>query len=278
MLYGIFSFQEYLILTLRSRMPHPLSPGAARGNDPGLIRQLGFFSATALVISNMIGMGIFTTTGYMAGDLGSAGLILACWSVGALFTVAGTLSYSELGINFPSSGGEYVYLTHAFGPEWGFMTGWVSFFAGFSAPIAAAAVAFSDYLGYFFPNLKQEPESMRIGVAGVGAGAPLDRQALLEEGRDVRGEKDHGRPPVKKLWHESAIFRIRSGGASKYQYVWATLLWPRYVDNANMCFVIRSRLSGQVSRALTANVCLKEWIVGRGSPGPRGRPIFSAMS
>jgi hypothetical protein len=119
---------------------------------------------------------------------------------------------------------------------------------------------------------------MRIGVAGVGAGAPLDRQALLEEGRDVRGEKDHGRPPVKKLWHESAIFLIRSGVASKYQYVWATLLWPRYVDNANMCFVIRSRPSGQVSSALTANVCLKEWIVGRGSPGPRGRPIFSAMS
>ena len=78
-------------------------------------------------------------------------LILACWAVGALFAFAGALSYSELGINFPSSGGEYVYLTHAFGPEWGFMTGWVSFFAGFSAPIAAAALAFSDYLGYFFP-------------------------------------------------------------------------------------------------------------------------------
>src|ERR1035441_10511869 len=174
MLYGIFSFQEYLILTLRSRMPHPLSPGAARGNDRGLIRQLGFFSATALVISNMIGMGIFTTTGYMAGDLGSAGLILACWSVGALFAVAGALSYSELGINFPSSGGEYVYLTHAFGPEWGFMTGWVSFFAGFSAPIAAAALAFSDYLGYFFPNLKQANASLVLGsgifTVRLGAG------------------------------------------------------------------------------------------------------------
>src|SRR5271157_4529970 len=143
-------------------MPNSL-PGSARGNAPGLIRQLGFFSATALVISNMIGMGIFTTTGYMAGDLGSAGLILACWSVGALFAIAGALSYSELGINFPSSGGEYVYLTHAFGPEWGFMTGWVSFFAGFSAPIAAAAVAFSNYLGYFFPNLKQANASMVLG-------------------------------------------------------------------------------------------------------------------
>jgi len=122
----------------------------------GLLRQLGFVSATALVVSNMVGMGIFTTTGFMAGDLGSAKLILAVWLVGALFALGGALSYSELGINFPSSGGEYVYLTRAFGGAWGFMTGWVSFFAGFSAPIAAASLAFSNYLGYFYPSLQQE--------------------------------------------------------------------------------------------------------------------------
>ena len=130
---------------------------------PGLLRQLGLFSATALVISNMVGTGIFGATGFMAGDLGSPELILACWAVGALFAFAGALSYSELGINFPSSGGEYVYLTHAYGPEWGFMTGWVSFFAGFSAPIAAAALAFSDYLGYFFPALKLANAPVVIG-------------------------------------------------------------------------------------------------------------------
>ena len=136
-----------------------------RVQAPGaeLLRQLGFFSSTALVISNMVGTAIFATTGFMAGDLGSARLILACWAVGALFAFAGALSYSELGINFPSSGGEYVYLTHAYGPEWGFMTGWVSFFAGFSAPIATAALAFSDYLGYFYPSLKQANASMVIG-------------------------------------------------------------------------------------------------------------------
>ena len=122
----------------------------------GLLRQLGFVSATALVVSNMVGMGIFTTTGFMARDLGSGKIILAVWLAGALFALAGALSYSELGINFPSSGGEYVYLTRAFGPAWGFMTGWVSFFAGFSAPIAAAALAFSNYLGYFYPAMKQE--------------------------------------------------------------------------------------------------------------------------
>ena len=64
---------------------------------------------------------------------------------------------------------------------------------------------------------EQKPEGMRIRVACVGAGAPFDGQALLEKGRDVRSEKDHGRPPAKKLWHESAMFLIRSGVASRYQ-------------------------------------------------------------
>jgi APA family basic amino acid/polyamine antiporter len=151
-------------------MPNSLRQAAR----PGLLRQLGFFSATALVISNMVGTGIFATPGFMAGDLGNSWWILACWAVGGLFAFAGALSYSELGINFPSSGGEYVYLTSAFGPEWGFMTGWVSFFAGFSAPIATAALAFSDYLGYFFPSLKQANATMVIGSGAfslhLGAG------------------------------------------------------------------------------------------------------------
>jgi APA family basic amino acid/polyamine antiporter len=128
-----------------------------------LLRQLGLVSATALVVSNMIGTGIFTTTGFMIGDLGSPRIVLAVWAVGAFFALCGALSYSELGINFPSSGGEYVYLTRAYGPQWGFMSGWISFFAGFSAPVAAAALAFSDYLGYFYPALKQANATLVIG-------------------------------------------------------------------------------------------------------------------
>src|SRR5947209_5619906 len=158
-----------------------------QASKPGLLRQLGLFSATALVISNMVGTVIFGSTGFMAADLGSATIILACWGVGALFAFAGALSYSELGINFPSSGGEYVYLTHAYGPEWGFMTGWVSFFAGFSAPIAAAALVFSDYLGYFFPVLKQSnaivvgsgPLSLRLGAGQLVASALIAGFTLL---------------------------------------------------------------------------------------------------
>ena len=130
---------------------------------PSLLRQLGVFSATALVVSNMIGTGIFTTSGFLAGDLGSPTLVLWIWVVGAVCALFGAFCYSELGINMPSSGGEYVYLTQAYGPTWGFMTGWVSFFAGFSAPIAAAALAFSDYLAQFFPALHLENSHLLFG-------------------------------------------------------------------------------------------------------------------
>jgi APA family basic amino acid/polyamine antiporter len=111
----------------------------------------------------MIGTGIFTTSGFLAGDLGSPKLVLWIWVVGAICAFLGAICYSELGVNLPSSGGEYVYLTRAFGPTWGFMSGWVSFFAGFSAPIAAAALAFCDYIGYFFPAVRQENARVIFG-------------------------------------------------------------------------------------------------------------------
>jgi APA family basic amino acid/polyamine antiporter len=131
------------------------SPSPGMPEKPALLRQLGVVSATALVVSNMVGTGIFTSTGFLAGDLGVPSIVLLIWVVGAIAALFGAFCYSELGVNFPSSGGEYVYLTQAYGPTWGFMTGWVSFFAGFSAPIAAAALAFADYLGYFFPAVRQ---------------------------------------------------------------------------------------------------------------------------
>ena len=147
-----------------------------------LLRQLGIISATALVISNMIGTGIFTTSGFLASDLGNAYLILGIWVVGAVCALAGAFSYSELGVNFPSSGGEYVYLTRAYGPTWGFMTGWISFFAGFSAPIALAALAFAEYVGYFFPAARQDHAVFRIGSGAYAVelgGAQLVAGALI---------------------------------------------------------------------------------------------------
>ena len=99
--------------------------------EAGLERRLGTLGATALVVSNMIGVGIFTTTGFLAGDLGQPKLVIGIWFVGAALALAGALCYSELGTNFPRSGGEYVYLSEAWGPAWGFIDGWISFFGWF---------------------------------------------------------------------------------------------------------------------------------------------------
>lgn len=126
-----------------------------------LRRELTFLSAGAIVVSNMIGTGIFTTTGFLAGDLGSPSLVLAVWLAGGIIALAGCLAYAELGINFPRSGGDYVFLREAWGPTWGFLSGWISFFAGFAAPVAAGALAVSEYLGHFFPSLS---------VRGTGEG------------------------------------------------------------------------------------------------------------
>ena len=115
----------------------------------------------------MIGTGIFTTSGFLAGDLGSPVLVIGIWLVGALIALIGALCYSELAINFPRSGGEYVYLSEAWGPAWGFVDGWVSFFAGFSAPVAAASLAVAAYLAYFDPAL--DPTN----VAGVATAGPV---------------------------------------------------------------------------------------------------------
>lgn len=141
-------------------LPIAKSPGT-------LLRQLGLVSATALVVSNMVGSAIFGTTGYMASALGDAKLILLAWFVGALFAFAGAVSYSELGVNMPASGGEYVYLTRAYGPAWGFMSGWISFFAGFSAPVAASALVFSSYLAYFFPVFDQANVMYTVGTGAL---------------------------------------------------------------------------------------------------------------
>ncbi|MCX7974009.1 MAG: amino acid permease, partial [Candidatus Aminicenantes bacterium] len=102
-----------------------------------LERKLGLFSLTNIVIANMIGAGIFTTSGLLLRDLQSPLLMLLLWFIGGLIALCGAMSYGELGASFPQAGGEYVFLSRLFHPLAGFLSGWVSFFVGFSAPIAA---------------------------------------------------------------------------------------------------------------------------------------------
>ncbi len=118
-----------------------------------LERKLGLFSVTNIVVANMIGAGIFTTSGLLMGDLKKPLLMLALWLAGGIIALCGALSYGELGAAIPQAGGEYAFLSRLFHPAFGFLSGWVSFFAGFSAPIAASAIGFSEYLTRAFPAL-----------------------------------------------------------------------------------------------------------------------------
>jgi APA family basic amino acid/polyamine antiporter len=119
--------------------------------NPG-IRKLGWISAISIVVANMIGTGIFTTTGFLAADLGAPVPILIGWMLGGIIALCGALTYSELAVNIPGNGGEYLYLSRLYHPALGFLSGWVSLFAGFSAPIAAASVAFGHYAHAIFPS------------------------------------------------------------------------------------------------------------------------------
>ncbi|MDH7512478.1 MAG: amino acid permease [Clostridiales bacterium] len=121
--------------------------------ENGLERKLGLFPLTNIVIANMIGAGIFTTSGLLMTGLKSPLLMLSLWAVGGLIALCGALSYGELGAAMPRAGGEYAFLSRLFHPLFGFLSGWVSFFAGFSAPIAASAIGFSEYLTRAFPGL-----------------------------------------------------------------------------------------------------------------------------
>src|SRR5687767_2668702 len=164
---GTWTVQGRIAATCHATRKDATMSRIVQNSAPTLQRQLGMWSATALVVSNMIGTGIFTTTGFLAGDLGRPSLVVGIWVVGALFALAGALCYSELGVSFPTSGGEYVYLRQAYGPVWGFLSGWVSFFAGFSAPIAAAALAFAGYLAFIFPALGQNSSALTWHIAGI---------------------------------------------------------------------------------------------------------------
>ena len=108
-------------------------------------RQLGLASATALVVANIIGAGVFTTSGFLLADLRSPWIVLAAWAVGGVIAVLGALNYGALARRLPESGGEYLFLARTLHPAAGYLAGWVSLLVGFSAPLAAAALAFGEY-------------------------------------------------------------------------------------------------------------------------------------
>lgn len=138
-------------------------------------RRLGLASATALVVASMIGAGVFTTSGFALADLGSPARVLLAWAVGGVTAACGALCYGALARAIPESGGEYTYLARTLHPLAGYLAGWVSLLAGFSAPIAVAALGLQVYLDSTF-ELGGDPRWIGTGaiaLAGVLHGLRL---------------------------------------------------------------------------------------------------------
>jgi len=130
-------------------------------------RPLTLAHATALVVASMVGTGVFTTTGFMLTDLGSPPLVLGVWVVAGLLALAGAAVYAELGAMMPRAGGEYVYLSRAFHPSVGFLSGWISLLVGFAAPTAAAALAFGRYLQTLAPAVPVKAAALVLVAAST---------------------------------------------------------------------------------------------------------------
>jgi APA family basic amino acid/polyamine antiporter len=118
---------------------------------PDLIRGLGLWSATAIVIGDTIGTGIFLVTSDMARAVGSAALVFTAWIFGGFIVLCGAFCYAELGAAFPQAGGPYVYLNRGLGPLWGFLFGWMSSFLERPAGMATLAAGFLRFVGFLFP-------------------------------------------------------------------------------------------------------------------------------
>jgi APA family basic amino acid/polyamine antiporter len=136
----------------------PASPGRVSGTGS----TVSVVVATAIVVADMVGVGVFTSLGFQVKDIPSGFSILLLWVVGGIVALCGVFSYSELGAMFPRSSGEYNFLARAYHPAFGFLAGWVSATVGFAAPVALAAMAFGQYAKAVIPGAP--PLLLAIGV------------------------------------------------------------------------------------------------------------------
>jgi APA family basic amino acid/polyamine antiporter len=155
-------------------------------SKPALRRELNLWGATAFVVTSMVGTGIFTVPAIVRAATVNGLEALGVWLAGALLALCGALCYAELATRMPHAGGEYQYLSRVFGPMWGFVSGWVTFFVGFAAPIAASALGVVAYLQAAFPTW--EPNTP-LGLGKLTQGALL--AALL--------------PLVLAAWHSLGV-------------------------------------------------------------------------
>jgi APA family basic amino acid/polyamine antiporter len=147
-----------------------------------LKRDLGLGAAVAIVIGTVIGSGLFRVPQTMVQSVGTAGWVMAVFVAGGLLSLAGALSYAELAAAMPGAGGEYVYLTEAYGPVWGFLYGWTQMWVAKSGSIATLATAFFEYLANFRPEMEHVFYSVPLPIGEHGGPLPLKYGQLLATG------------------------------------------------------------------------------------------------
>lgn len=144
-----------------------------------LYRELGLASSTFLVIGNIIGIGIFTTSGLIVEGLSNSAWLIGVWILGGFLAIVGAICYGRLGMRFPHAGGEYAFLRPSYGALPAFLSGWASLFIGFTAPIAASALGLAHYLRVYLP---ESLVANGIGLKIVAAVALISVTAFLSIG------------------------------------------------------------------------------------------------
>jgi APA family basic amino acid/polyamine antiporter len=118
---------------------------------PEFARRLTLFDLVLIGAGGAIGSGIFRTPSQVAAAVPSPAWMLAAWALGGAVTLAGALTFAELGAAMPRAGGQYVWLSEAYGGLVGFLHGWAYFLVVVTGAIAALAIVFAEYVGYFVP-------------------------------------------------------------------------------------------------------------------------------
>jgi len=139
-----------------------------QAEKPQLMRALGLREGIAVHIGTIIGSGIFIVPAAIAGHLHSMGPIMIVWIFGGLLILFGALTLAELSSVLPQAGGPYVYLKPSFGRLWAFMFSWNHYFINMAGSIAAVAVAFATYLGFFSPVLSPDNQFFKYSFSLFG--------------------------------------------------------------------------------------------------------------
>src|ERR1700691_4803664 len=141
-----------------------MTDSASGGPSAGTV---SWVTATAIVVADMVGVGVFTSLGFQVSDIKSGFSLLLLWIVGGIVAVCGAFCYADLATMLRRSSGEYNFLRRIYHPAFGFVAGWLSATVGFSAPIALAAMAFGSYFKYIAPHAP--PLLLGLGITWLAA-------------------------------------------------------------------------------------------------------------